>query len=138
MKIHIVKENQTPIENYKRVNVSNNKIDLSEISDNECSFILANDVLNNFSLENIAPFVQGLIKKIRLKGSVVIGGTELRMFCKSVTNGLIGAAEASGVIDSVQSMTTVEETVNLLKTLGLNIESTQMSGVHYEIKATRG
>ena len=138
MKIHILKENQQNIENYKRVTISNNKIDLSNVSDNECSFILANDVCDSFSIEHISELVQGIIKKLRMKGTVVIGGTDIRLFCKNVINGSISELEASKVTESVQSMTTLNETTNLIRSLGLNIESTQMSGIHYEIKANRG
>ena len=54
MKIHIVREGQETIENYKKVTVSNNSVDLSDISDNECTFILAGDTLDNFSLEKMS------------------------------------------------------------------------------------
>ena len=138
MKIHVLKENQPHIENFKRVDVSDNQIDLSEISDNECILVLANDSLNSFSIANIPSFIQSLVKKIRINGALVVGGTEIRLFCKNVTNGSINEAEASKIINDVQSMTTVYETENIIKSLGLNIESTQLNGVHYEIKAKRG
>ena len=138
MKIHIIKENQKNDENFKRVTISSNKIDLSDISDNECSFILANDICDSFSIEHISELIQGVVKKLRMNGTVVIGGTDIRLFCKSVTNGSISELEASKITESAQSMTTLNETTNLIRSLGLNIESTQMSGIHYEIKANRG
>ena len=45
MKVHIVKPGQKAIENFKKVECLNNNIDLSEISDNECELIMANDVI---------------------------------------------------------------------------------------------
>lgn len=138
MKIHILKENQQQIENFKKVTVSDNQIDLADISDNECSFILANDVLDSFSIENISPFVQSLAKKIRIQGTLVIGGTDIRLFCKYVSNGSINENEASKIIDTVKSMTTLNEAIEFVRALGLNIESTQINGTHYEIKAKRG
>ena len=58
MKIQILRENQQAIENYTKIIVGDNQIDLSSISDNECSFILANDVLDSFSIENIDQLIK--------------------------------------------------------------------------------
>ena len=138
MKLHILTENQEPVENFKKIIISSNTIATSEISDNECSFILANDALDSFSVENVEKFVQEVTKKLRINGTMVVGGTDIRLFCKYVTNGMINEPDASKIIDSKQSMTTLNETVNLIGSLGLAIESTQIRGIHYEVKAKRG
>ena len=138
MKIHIVRESQKSIENYKKVTVSNNSVDLSDISDNECTFILAGDTLDSFSLESIPSFIQNLTKKVRMGGSLVVGGTDIRLFSKSIINGMISESEASSIIGLVQSMSIIANTVEIIKSLGMQIESTQINGYHYEIKAQRG
>ena len=138
MKIHIVREGQESIENYNKVTVSNNSVDLSDISDNECAFILAGDTLDNFSQENIPNFIQSLTKKVRMGGSLVVGGTDIRLFSKSVINGLIPENEASSIIGLVQSMTMIANTIDIIKSLEMQVESTQINGYHYEIKAKRG
>ena len=76
--------------------------------------------------------------KLRINGSIVIGGTDMRLFCKNVTNGSVDTGQASRIIGVVQSMTVLNDIVNLIRSSGLNIESTQITGIHYEIKATRG
>ena len=123
MKIHILKSDQKEIENYKRITVSDDQINLSEISDNECSFILANDVLDSFSVENIGSLITSIIKKLRIKGAVVIGGTDIRLFSKNVINGTISGENAAKIIGSLRSMTTLNDTQNIIKSLGLNIDS---------------
>ena len=138
MKIHIVREGQETIENYKKVTVSNNSVDLSDISDNECTFILAGDTLDNFSLENIPLFIQNLTKKVRMGGSLVIGGTDIRLFAKSVINGMTPENEASNMGGLVQSMSIIANTLDIIKSLGMQIESTQINGFHYEVTAKRG
>ena len=138
MKIHIVREGQETIENYKKVTVSNNSVDLSDISDNECTFILAGDTLDNFSLENIPLFIQNLTKKVRMGGSLVIGGTDIRLFAKSVINGMTPENEASNKVGLVQSMSIIANTLDIIKSLGMQIESTQINGFHYEVTAKRG
>ena len=138
MKIHIVREGQETIENYKKVTVSNNSVDLSDISDNECTFILAGDTLDNFSLENITIFIQNLTKKVRMGGSLVIGGTDIRLFAKSGINGMTPENEASNMVGLVQSMSIIANTLDIIKSLGMQIESTQINGFHYEVTAKRG
>ena len=138
MKIHIVREGQETIENYKKVTVSNNSVDLSDISDNECTFILAGDTLDNFSLENIPLFIQNLTKKVRMGGSLVIGGTDIRLFAKSVINGMTPENEASNMVGLVKSMSIIANTLDIIKSLGMQIESTQINGFHYEVTAKRG
>ena len=53
MKIHITRPQEESIENYKRIEVHDNSLDLSMISDNECESILANELLDSFSIDKI-------------------------------------------------------------------------------------
>ena len=43
MKIHVVRPQQEAIKNFKKVICFNSSIDLSEIADNECDVIMANE-----------------------------------------------------------------------------------------------
>lgn len=137
MKIHIVNKNQNPISGYKEIIVDQQKIDFQDISDNECEFIMANQILNDFEHENIGNCISAILKKLRIGGTVVIGGIELRMFCKSIINGLIKSDNASSQISNCSSMTDITEVTNLIRSTGLNIVSTQINGMHYEITAKR-
>jgi predicted SAM-dependent methyltransferase len=138
MKLQVVKPEQESIENYTRVDVSPNAIDLSVAADNECSSILANDVLDSFSVENVPSLLAQLVKKVRMGGELIVGGTDIRLFCKFVTNDQIDELSATRLLGSVQSMTTLSNTAGGLIELGLKIVSSQINGVHYEIKASRG
>lgn len=137
MKLQIVKPDQESIENYTRIDTTPNAIDLSTVSDNECTSILANDILDSFSIENIPSLLAQLVKKIRMRGELIIGGTDIRLFCKLVVNDQMDELSATRLLESVQSMTVFSHTVNGLKDLGLKIVSTQINGSHYEIKASR-
>jgi len=138
MKLQIVKPEQESIEGYTRVNVAPNTIDLSVVSDNECTSILANDVLDSFSVENVPGLLTQLVKKIRMGGELIVGGTDIRLFCKFVVNDQIDELSATRLLGSVQSMTALNHTMGSLMELGLKIASSQVNGVHYEIKASRG
>ena len=137
MKIHIVNKNQNPISGYKKIIVDQQKIDFQDVSDNECQFIMANQLLNDFDHTNIGNCISSLLQKLRIGGTLVIGGVEMRMFSKSVINVLITPENASNNILNCLSMTDATEVSNLIRTAGLNIVSTQINGIHYEITAKR-
>ena len=54
MKLQVLRSDQDPIENFKQVVVTPNEINLEDISDNECEIIIAPDVIDSFSAQNIA------------------------------------------------------------------------------------
>ena len=138
MKIHVVRPDQQAIENFTRVNISNNLVDLSQLSDNECELILANDAMDSYSIDRAGELVQSLISKLRLGGELVVGGTSIRMFCKQVINSQLDEKQASQIIGSVSSMTSPEPLVEALSVMGqLEIVDVSLSGIHYEVKAKR-
>lgn len=138
MKLHIVKPGQESIENYTRVEVSPNALDISMVSDNECTSIMANDILDLFSIDNVPKVLGHLSTKMRMGGDLVIGGTDVRLFCKYVTNDQVDELSAAQLIGACESMTTFDHIANILHSAGLSIASSQINGMHYEIKATRG
>lgn len=139
MKVHLVKNEESLIKGYKPVYYSSSlKLNnLSTLSDNECEFILATDVFDEFKNQEIVSVVDSLIKKLRINGTLVIGGTDIRIFCKSVINGLLNEAQGSEIISSKQSMTNLQDSIDLLKNFGLKIQSSKIVGTHYEITAVR-
>lgn len=139
MKIHLIKSQESLIKGYTPVLYSNllRLNNLTNISDNQCDFILASDLLDEFSIQEIPEIVQSLIKKLRINGTLVVGGTDLRVFCKNVVNSQLNELQAAEMIKSKQSMTSLQETLNLVQNLGLKIQSSQIVGNHYEVTAVR-
>ena len=137
MKIQILRQDQKPIEGYQQITVDRNSLDLATVSDNECEFILAPDVLDSFSGDGAGQVIQALYSKLRLGGTLVIGGTDVRLFSKAVLNGAVGVMDASNIVTNCHAMTSVEMTKVTLQGLGLFINSTSLDGLHYELKATR-
>ena len=67
MKLHVVKPQEQAIENYTKAIVSNNDVNLSEISDNECEVIMANDAVDQFDVENWQPsYHKSFAKRVAL------------------------------------------------------------------------
>lgn len=139
MKIQILSNDlSSAIAGYKQFQIVDETVDLSSLSNNECELILSNEALDSVSLENVAPFIQHVLSKLRLGGGIVVGGTDIRLFSKAVANCLISEADASNIIKTKKSMTTSENTIDVLTKLGLKVKNCIMSGIHYEVTATRG
>jgi hypothetical protein len=138
MKLQVLRSDQDPIENFKQVVVTPNEINLEDISDNECEIIIAPDVIDSFSAQNIAELINALLSKLRLGGEISIGGTDVRLFSKCTLNGALSVSEASDIAGQVESMTALPMIQDMLTNAGLRILSSHLNGIHFEIKAKRG
>ena len=137
MKIQITTSNQEHIAGYREISIKDGKIDFQEISDNECTYILANNILDVFPAKHATQCIAELVKKLRLGGTLVVGGTDLRVFSLNVINGMLPSNEASDIISSVTSMNDTGTIADIIRGMNLQIVSTQIGGVHYEISAER-
>jgi hypothetical protein len=137
MKLQILREGQEGIVNYEHTTVSRNEIDISHIINNECEQILATDVLDDFNTDAMPELIHALVSKLRMGGELSLGGTDIRLLCKSILNGLVTESEASELISSINSASSLVSVQELLMQTRLQIIDTHMNGVHFEIKARR-
>ena len=137
MKVHITTKNEKSIENYTRVEIDDGLHTVSTLSDNECEFILASGTLDIIPTNSIQAFLMLLRKKLRLGGTIIVGGTDIRMFAKAIINSIIGETEASDLVSSRASMVHMSYVANILTNLGLLIQTSSINGINYEIKCVR-
>lgn len=139
MKIHLVKSQDSAIKGYTPIlySASIKLNNLESLSDNQGEFILASDLLDEFPLQEIPSVIQGLLKKLRLNGTIVVGGTDVRIFCKNLVNSTLNETDASAMIQAKQSMSNVQEVIKLMQQFGLKIQASRIMGTHYEITAIR-
>jgi len=138
MKLQIVNKNQEHIEGFTVITTKGSEIDLSSVVDNQCELIFAPDVMDTFPVSSLQELVKGLISKLRLGGEIVLGGTDIRLFCKAVSNAQVPYGDASQMIGACSSMTTPDMTADLLKAFQLSVQNIHINGLHYEVKAKRG
>ena len=138
MKIQIAKMGEQPIQGYTHVVCSDNYINFMDVSDNECTEILASDILDHFDIDKVRDCLVSLVGKLRLGGKLIVGGKDIRLFCKSVINGAISDEEASVVVQNANSMPVQSGVIQVLKSLGLSIENTNSGGIHFQVTAKRG
>ena len=137
MKVHVVTKNEEHIGGYERVEVANGKLELERFSDNECMHILASDALDELSYENVKKFLASARQKLRMEGSVVVGGVDMRLLARHIINGSISTEDANQTLFNKKSCSDVSLVSDMLAELGLIIMSTRISGIHYEIEASR-
>ena len=137
MKLQILTQEQEPVGGFKTLIIERNNLDLSEISDNECEVILASDAMDSVSYSSAEQLVAAFITKLRLNGELIVGGTDVRLFSKAVFNGQISPEEASNTVTNVHSMTNGEQMKEIFTKMGLEVQSSYLDGLHYEIKAKR-
>ncbi len=139
MKIHIIKQGETAIEGYKKIELLPGfmLLGLDEVSDNEADVIFANDILDALPANVIQQTISQLATKLRLGGTLTVGGTELRTFTKNVTNQTIPEEQAVDIIRNSQSMVNVNKLSDLMRSMGLEIETTTINGLHCEVKCVR-
>lgn len=136
MKIQIVDKSQKGIVGYNIISLDNIDNEFENISNNSCESILANNIFDYVELKDIVPTIQKLLLKLRIGGSMVIGGKDINLFCKSFKNNLISEEDASNIIASCQLLISYKTVENLIRQLGLKY-ITQLNGVRYEITVSR-
>jgi len=137
MKMHIVDKGEETIAGYSRVEVKDEDVDLGEFSDNECSFILASDCLDLFSHEKVPNLLFKARQKLRMGGKLMVGGTDIRLLARAIINGSIDTQSANNILFNKRSCSEVNDVVKTLEDIGLNVLSMRISGIHYEIEASR-
>jgi hypothetical protein len=138
MKLQIIRPEQDTIGGYEVVQITKpNSLELSHVVDNSCESILAADLMDSFGSNSVQQVCQALVSKLRLGGEVSIGGTDVRFFSKFLANGLLDVESACHIITATYSMSTSDMAVEALKSLGLEILTVHMDGLHYEVKAVR-
>lgn len=137
MKIHIVNKDEESIEGYSKVEVENGSLDLTNYSNNECTFILASDLADMFRYEELPNNLSQIRAKMRLGSTLVVGGTDARLLCRAVIDGSIDIPTMNNVIYSKSSCSSLNTLEDIVSSLGLQVITTKISGVHYEIECQR-
>ena len=137
MNIYITKDDKKKIENFTNIKIQNFQKDIQEIVSNSCENIIADDIIDFLSYDSISIFISSLVQKLRLNGKLFITGIELGILSRHVVTEVVSPKDFSGVIASRASLSFVDDIVNVLKENKLNIETSVIKGVKYEITATR-
>lgn len=136
MKIQITNTKDKEIEGYLNINFNSIDEQFAQLSNNCCESILAQDIFDFVTFQEILPTLQKLIAKLRIGGTMAIGGKDLNLFSKYVRNNLISEVDASSVVSGCKCMVGYKTIENLIRQMNLKY-TTQLTGIHYEITVSR-
>ncbi len=138
MKVQILTTHEKQIEGYEKYFASSDLSQISvDLSDNECSFILAPELLSDIPIADYGNTLKILLSKLRMQGELVVGGVELNAFADAVTDSQTEDSYLISVIENCKSMAKVKEICQLIESFGNYKLTWSCNGIRYEIKAQR-
>lgn len=138
MKLQIVNNDDESIEGFISLKIGEDfKTTLSQLVDNSCTEVLLLDILDTIEYEQSFEFLVSVLKKIRSNGSIILRGVSSLAFSHSLLNGPIDSKQASGIISNIRSIRDQRDIINLLESNSFTVDTVRLSGIVYELKATR-
>lgn len=137
MNIYLTKDDSKKIENFTNIKLQNFQKEIEQVINNSCENIVADDIIDFISSDSIPVLISALIQKLRINGKLFITGIELGVLCRHTISEVVSDKDYSSVISSRASLSFVDNIINLLKDNKLNIETSTIKGLRYEITATR-
>ncbi len=137
MKIKINHPKQDETQDIKNPDISSLTIDdIKKLEDSICTELYAGVVLDYYINRN--EVLTMLVKKIRYGGKLILYGTDLLCVAFSFSSGSINSQQASDTLyGGKQSTSSMEHMCELLKSMGLNILTTNLINDRYTITAQR-
>jgi predicted SAM-dependent methyltransferase len=138
MKLQILtNRNQAALTGYTYAYLENGQLDLSDISDNSCTSILCDDILNQLDYSQNLDGLKFLCSKLRMGGEIMISGVEPRLLAIAFTNQDITAEEFNNAVYNRKSMIPIVELKSMIAQAGLKIVTLKIVGVNYEFIGSR-
>jgi hypothetical protein len=136
MKIYVTKDD-SKIENFTNIKLQNLTQDIPDIVNNSCEDIVLNDVIDFIPYSEIGNLLKLIVSKLRMKGRLIITGTELGLISRGVISGDISSEQYSLHMAGRLSSNFMHIIVDVLSKLNLKTELASTKGIIYEIIATR-
>jgi len=138
MKLQITTNQKDEIQGFNSFSLSDlHRVD-SEVTDNECENIfISNNVLNSIPPPQIEPFFRLIQTKLRIGGTVTLSAIEPMVMSKMLVNNSLDEMQFSNIVASANSMLPLGAVKNILGSMNLQVLTTSINGISYEITARR-
>jgi hypothetical protein len=111
------------------------------VEDSECTQIIAEDVLNYFAGPEVDQVIENWVRKLRHKGTIIIGGVDLFEVCRGIDGRYIDLVNANillyGEDGEKKSILSSIDLSKALRNLGLKIIKNRCNSYKYIIEAER-
>lgn len=120
------------------------KLDDDLVGDSECTEILAPNIIDFIPLNSLYLTIQNYIKKLRKKGEIILGGTDVYMLARDIAAKTRHPTEVNQYIfggpnswEFKSCLVGVTDLVGLLEGFGLKITHKSLDGLNYLVKAVK-
>lgn len=113
------------------------KLDLNDVDDASCTEILAPSIVNLIHYTKIQDVLAQWHRKLRLGGTVILGGYDLVEFSKAVIRYEITKEEKNVIIAGSGCFFPLDEITQLVQMVGFKIKKRQLNGIKYTLELTR-
>jgi hypothetical protein len=138
MKVHITENIENIIDGYDMVPIIYGKIDtINKYPDNSLVEIVAVDALDSIPINLLEEFLTSIIRKMRMGCIVTLGGVELQLIARDVIAGKIDSKTFNEAIFKKKAIYSSKDIIDLLNRGNLTIDTANIRGHFYEIKASR-
>ncbi|NDG28569.1 hypothetical protein EB118_00500 [bacterium] len=137
MKLNIALTEDRFISGYSNVLLEKLPSEHQSIINNSCTEILVANILDLIDEKNIDGFINLLISKLRLGGTLFISCINLDIVARNIVNGTLSEQEFNQMIQNIKSIHSRKYMFDLLSGKNLKIQSSTTKGNIYEIIATR-
>jgi len=115
------------------------------IDDASCKEIIALDILDNYSSQEVDKIINHWISKMRHDSSITIGGTDMSSIAKSLHMGNIDVNKANELVFGPQtqdwefkkSCIDINTMIDILRSKGLRIIKKRINGYKFAVTAER-
>lgn len=117
-----------------------NALNLDNIAENnECTDIIAGELLNFIEIGKLYSTLSHLAMKLRHGGKLCIGGIDCRLLALSIINGSLNPKEYNDIIygENRLGMFPSEDVVSILLNCGLDIVTREVNSINYLIVCER-
>ena len=136
MKLIIINKQQETVQGYQVVDLRSGIEQLDQIVNNSCTDIILS-CLNSLNKSDATKVLSIASSKMRLGGKMMVSGVELKSLCRNALNNEISSDDFSNVLEDCNCAFTSQEIIQLVKSVGLNVDSVLLQGHLYEIKVSR-
>jgi hypothetical protein len=137
MKLQIINNNNEEISGFISIPISNRQ-DISKIVHNSCTEIIAFNVMDKLPYNDAIEFLISLLSRVRLGGTITIGGINFISLAQNIVSGDITSEETSELISNTKSVIDTRIINKILESNKFVVDHLLLlDKYYYELRASR-
>jgi len=109
-------------------------LDILPCEDGECVEILAPDMLNYISINDLPSVLKSWMKKLRYNGVVKLGGIDLLELVRLTNDQYISSVEFNEILSGKNCIHSCSDFLDLLSSIGLTVKKRHFNGIEFIVE----